>query len=61
MIGNKKVLHNDDVKVINAAQIKRLRVPQLLLFVKSKLDIDAYLPEYDYARNLIELACKFNQ
>ena len=50
MIGKKKDLHNDDVKVINVAQIKGLRVPQLLLFASSKLDIDAYLQEYDYAK-----------
>ena len=38
MIGKKKMLHNDEVKVINVAQIKGLRVPQLLLFARFKLN-----------------------
>ena len=50
MIGQKKVLHNDDVKVINVAQINGLRVPQILLFARAKMDIDKYLPDYDYEK-----------
>ena len=50
MIGVKKVLQNSDVKIISVAQIKGLRVPQLLLYARSKVDIDSYLPEYDYAK-----------
>ena len=50
MIGKKKVFHNNDVKVINLSQIKGLRVPQILLFARSKVDIDSYLPEYDYVK-----------
>ena len=49
MIRKKKVLHNDDVEVINVWQIKWLRVPQILLFGRSKVDIDSYLHEYDDA------------
>ena len=50
MIRKKKVLHIDDVEVINVWQIKRLRFPQILLFGRSKVDIDSYLSEYDDAK-----------
>ena len=46
----KKIFHNEDTKVINDAQRKRIRVPQIHLFARSKLRIDSYLPEYDYAK-----------
>ena len=49
MIRKKKVLNIDDVEVINVWQIKGLRVPQILLFGRSKVDIDSYLTEYDDA------------
>ena len=40
----------EDVKVINVTQRKGFRVTQIFLFGISKLDIDSYLPEYDYAK-----------
>ena len=45
MIGKIKILHNDDVKVINVSQINELRVSQILLFARSEVDIDSYLSE----------------
>ena len=50
MIRKKKVLRIDYVEVINVWQIKGLRVPQILLFGRSKVDIDSYLSEYDDAK-----------
>ena len=48
----KKVLSNKDVKIINVLQIKRMKVPQLLQYIRSKLHIDSYLPDNDYAKGL---------
>ena len=43
---------NEDVKIINESRIKGLRVPQLFQYAKSKVHIDSYLHDYDYAKEL---------
>ena len=46
--GEKLYVKTNKVVVVNVPQYKGLRVRDLLRFARSKLDIDKYLPDYDY-------------
>ena len=50
IIRKKKALSNEYAKIINVSQIKGLRVPQLLQYPRSKVHINSFLPDYDYAK-----------
>ena len=48
MIGRKLFVRCKDVKVINVSHYKGLRIKDILSFSSSKINIEDYLPDYDY-------------
>ena len=46
--GEKLYVKTNKVVVLNVPQYEGLRVRDLLRFARSKLDIDKYLPDYEY-------------
>ena len=50
MQGDKKWIIWDKVKVIKIPQYEGLKVKDVLKFAASKIDIEAYLPSYDYPK-----------
>ena len=51
-MGKKLHLKCSEVNVIKVPQYKGLKVRDLIRFTESKLDIDKYLPEYSYHKEL---------
>ena len=50
MMGDKKCVTCEDVRVIKVPQIEGLTIKEILEFARSKINIKEYLPEYDYER-----------
>ena len=50
IVGEKKHLKSKDVTVWHVPQILGLKISQLLEFARSRVDIDSYLPDYDYKK-----------
>ena len=50
MIGNKKCLKCEDVKVTKIPQYEGLRVKKYIKISKSKVDINMYISNYDYTK-----------
>ena len=49
-MGDKKWVICEDVRVIKVPQIEGLTIKEILEFAGSKINIQEYLPEYDYER-----------
>ena len=50
MFGDKDYIKWDNVRVTKIPQYKGLRVKDILLFAKPKIDIERYLPDYEYSK-----------
>ena len=50
MMGSKKCISCEDIRVIKVPQIEGLTTKEMLGFASSKVKIQEYLPEYDYER-----------
>ena len=50
IVGDNKYLKSKDVKVWQVPQIKGLKISHILEFARAKVDIDSYLPDYQYRK-----------
>ena len=50
MNGEKKCIRCEDVRVIKVPQYEGLTVEAIKEFAENKIDIESYLPSYDYSK-----------
>ena len=50
MMGKKSYIKCDDVKVTKVPQYKGLTVKNILKFARDQMNIDKYIPEFDYPK-----------
>ena len=50
MVGDKKFLKCSQVKVCTVPHYKMLTIPDMLKFAKTKVDINLFLPDYEYQK-----------
>ena len=50
MVGDKKLLKSNDVKVCSVPHIDGLKISQIINFWKQHANISLYLPDYGYTK-----------
>ena len=50
LMGKKRYIKSEDIRVIKVPQYKGLTVKNILEFAKKNIHIDRFLPEYDYLK-----------
>ena len=58
LTGNKNYVKSEDVIVIKVLHYKGLTVSKILTFARSKENMDSYLPDYKYDKELYRVALK---